>query len=79
VNKQLLEELGQSVEKSMEEMREKISHRTDSANWLNCHTSIVPIPSNYDIAQAYLLLKILDRLESIDDSLIVLMSGKERS
>jgi hypothetical protein len=29
----------------------------------------------YSVAQTYLLLKILDRLESIDDSLIVLMQN----
>jgi len=79
VNKQLLEELGQSVEKSMQDMREKISHRTDRENWLNCHTSIVPIPSNYDVAQTYILFKVLERLESIDDSLIAMMSEKGQS
>lgn len=61
----LLGQIQQSVEVSLQNMRDRLKSKGQD-DWVNCHSLGTPVPSNYEQVQAYLLLKILERLESID-------------
>jgi hypothetical protein len=69
----LLEELLKEAERRLTRMRNNVNGHE---HWLSMHTPSVPMSSNHEEAQTYILLKILKRLESIDSSLLVIMGNQ---
>lgn len=53
------------IRQQTEEAMARMKTRPDP---INSHTASVPVPSHYEVAQTYLLLKILDRLKNIEEN-----------
>ena len=66
MSEDIMSEIRQGVEGALTWRREKA---LPGQRWMNVHSPSEPAQSAYDVLQVYLLLKILDRLESIDESL----------
>jgi hypothetical protein len=62
------------------QVQEQIAwYRQDSRkDWVKVHSRLEPVPSRYEVSQTYLLLKILERLESIDETLIMMHAAQDQ-
>lgn len=70
MNKELMDIIRKETEIALERIKD---HHAP----LNARTRLTPEPSNYEVAQTYLLLQILEMLDSIDSRLIAVENAIE--